>query len=242
MYCSSSKSPASAASLPVLGAVAWNKYSPRAPSREQYQGNSNSLIAASTPSHQRFPSGTILANASSVKTFVSVARIAAKLIEFPAKVLPIPPVSIISRDVLSAICAAISRVIPNVPVGIPPAIALPIVKISGFNPCNAVIPPGPTEIVCVSSMIQTAPYFLARSPTAFKYPSSGSTIPIFVIAGSIRIAATSPLASAASIPAKSLNSTTRVVSSSGTGAPRFPSRFTVLPALSSVAKVSSTLP
>ena len=107
--------------------------------------------------------------------------------------------------------AATSVVIPNVPVGIPPAIAFPIVKISGFNPCNAVIPPAPTEIVWVSSIIQIAPYFFASSPTAFKYPSSGRTIPIFVIAGSIKIAATSPFARAASIAAKSLNSTTRVV-------------------------------
>ena len=59
---------------------------------------------------------------------------------------------------------------PNVPVGIPPPIAFPIVNISGFNPKSAVIPPGPTEIVWVSSIIQIAPYFFESSPTAAKYP------------------------------------------------------------------------
>ncbi|CAB4337851.1 unannotated protein [freshwater metagenome] len=67
-------------------------------------------------------------------------------------------------------------------------------------------------------------------------------MPTFVIAGSIKIAATSPFLSAASIPARSLNSTTRVVTDKSTGAPKFPSRLTVFPASSSVAKVSSTLP
>ena len=138
--------------------------------------------------------------------------------------------------------AAISVVMPNVPVGIPPPIALPIVKISGFKLCSAVIPPAPTEIVWVSSIIQTAPYFFASSPTLSKYPSSGNTIPTFVIAGSIKIAATSPCFNAASIAAKLLNSTTRVVSRKETGAPIFPSRATVFPFSSNVAKVSSTLP
>ena len=67
-------------------------------------------------------------------------------------------------------------------------------------------------------------------------------MPTLVIAGSIKIAATSPCAKAASMPAKSLNSTTRVVTAKSTGAPKFPSRFIVFPASSKVAKVSSTLP
>ena len=147
MYCSNSKSPASAASFPVLGALFWNKYSPRAPSLEQCHGRSNSLIAASTPSHQEFPSLTIRSKASSVNTFDKVARIAASDSALPANVEPIPPVSIISRSTFAAIRLAISFVIPNVPVGMPPAIALPIVNISGFKPSSAVMPPGPTEIV-----------------------------------------------------------------------------------------------
>ena len=57
---------------------------------------------------------------------------------------------------------------PNVPIGIPPAMALPIVNTSGFKPYKAVMPPGPTEIVCVSSIIQIAPYFIASAPTASK--------------------------------------------------------------------------
>ena len=100
---------------------------------------------------------------------------------------------------------------PKVPVGIPPPIALPIVIKSGFNPRSAVIPPGPTEIVWVSSIIKIVPCFFASSCTASKYPACGKTIPTLVIAGSIKIAATSPLANAFSMPAISLNSTTRVV-------------------------------
>ena len=84
----------------------------------------------------------------------------------PARVPPIPPVSMISRLVFDVIALAIASVIPKVPVGNPPAIALPIVKISGLSPSAAVMPPAETEMVCVSSIIQTTSYFLASSPTA----------------------------------------------------------------------------
>ena len=54
-------------------------------------------------------------------------------------------------------------------------------------------------------------------------------MPMLVSAGSVRIAATSPCASCSSTPARSLNSATRVVSDSGTGAPTSPARATASP-------------
>ena len=67
-------------------------------------------------------------------------------------------------------------------------------------------------------------------------------MPMFVMAGSINIAATSPVAKAASAAAKSLNGTTMVVSAGSTCGPMLFSRETVLPASSKLAKVSSTVP
>ena len=168
MYCSNSKSPALLASAPVTGATCPNMYSPRAPNRLQLHGKSNSAIAASTPSDHRVPKSIMRSKFSCVKTCVNVARIAASDKALPAKVPPIPPVSIISSSTIDLILSAIDCVIPNVPVGIPPPIALPIVKKSGFRLRSAVIPPGPTEIVWVSSIIKMVPYFFARSCTASK--------------------------------------------------------------------------
>ncbi len=64
---------------------------------------------------------------------------------------------------------------------------------------------------------------------------------MFVSAGSARTHATSPWASSRSSASTSFHSTTRVVSSSGTGGPMFASRSTTRPP-SSDAKVSSTEP
>jgi hypothetical protein len=61
-------------------------------------------------------------------------------------------------------------------------------------------------MVCVSSMISSAPYFMRQLAEAIVKPGSGRTMQELVITGSVRIAATSPLASAASTPARSLNS------------------------------------
>ena len=154
MYCSSSKSPDSAACLPVIGALPLKMYSPRAPSRLQCQSRSNSAIAASTPSHQRLPRAIIFSKLAGVNTSVSVAFIAAKESPLPANVPPIPPKSIISNSTIFVMASAISCVMPNVPVGIPAASALPMVRKSGFKPRSLVIPPGPTEMVWVSSMIK----------------------------------------------------------------------------------------
>ena len=168
MYCSNSKSPAAFASAPVVGALVAKMYSPRAPRRFTVHGRSNSLIDASTPSDQRVPKSIIRSKFSWVNTCVNVARIDASDKALPANVPPIPPVSIISNSTILFIESAIAAVIPYVPVGIPPAMALPIVKKSGFKPRSAVIPPGPTDIVWVSSMIKRDPYFLANSCTASK--------------------------------------------------------------------------
>ncbi len=242
IYCSNSKSPASAACLPLIGALDANMYSALAPNRFTVQLSLYLLMLCSTPSAQRFPSFIIRSKFSAVKTLLKVARIAASDNAFAARVPPTPPVSITSSSTKFLIESATCFCMPNAPVGKPPPMALPMVRKSGHRPNWAVIPPGPTEIVWVSSIISKASYFLASFSTSFKYPSAGKTMPTLVIAGSIKIAATSLLASAFFIPAKSLNATTRVVKSRSTGAPILPSLATVLPFLSKVAKLSSTLP
>ena len=80
------------------------------------------------------------------------------------------------------------------------------------------------------------------SRTPSQYPGSGSTIPMFVSAGSNMQTATSPRASSRSSPSRSLISTTRVVVSTGTGGPVFPGWSTTAPESSSSAKDSSTVP
>ena len=134
MYCSNSKSPASAASLPVLGEFSLNMYSALAPKRLTLQGRLYFLIVLSTPSDQRFPSFTIFSKFSAVSTLVKVAFIAAIDNAFAASVPPTPPVSITSSSTISLMDLAISSRIPKAPVGNPPPIALPIVKKSGCNP------------------------------------------------------------------------------------------------------------
>ena len=80
----------------------------------------------------------------------------------------------------------------------PPPMLLPITKMSGSSPHAAVAPPGPAEKVCVSSIISSAPYRVASSRSPARKPGSGSTMPMLVSAGSVRIAATSPCASSLS--------------------------------------------
>ena len=95
-------------------------------------------MPASTPSAQRSPSGSIRANASSVSTSVSVARIAASDSALPARVPPMPPTSMSSSAIEASIRSDTSAVMPNAPAGMPPAIALPIVMKSGSRPCAPV--------------------------------------------------------------------------------------------------------
>jgi len=127
------------------------------------------------------------------------------------------------------------------PAGMPPAIDLPIVTMSGSRFQARVQPPGPALNVCVSSLISRVPAARVSSRTASRYPGSGSTIPMLVSAGSISTTATSPAASSRSSAARSLNSTTRVVSVGSTGAPTLPGRDCG-PSGPSTMNDSSTLP
>ncbi len=61
-------------------------------------------------------------------------------------------------------------------------------------------------MVCVSSMMRSAPYFSVSWRNPSWKPASGRTMQELVMTGSVRMAATSPCASAASTPDKSLNS------------------------------------
>ena len=124
----------------------------------------------------------------------------------------------------------------------PLPIALPIVSRSGSSPHSAVQPPGPAENVCVSSMMSSAPCSRVMVRSASWYPSSGSTIPMFVMAGSARTQAISPVASASRSWPRSLNSTAVVVSPTATAGPTLPSRATVRPSGARTANDSSTEP
>ena len=73
-------------------------------------------------------------------------------------------------------------------------------------------------------------------------PGSGSTMPMFVSAGSVRIAATSPWARAFSTASRSFQGTERVVRSRSTGGATFPGRLSVLPSGPGSANASSTEP
>ena len=102
-------------------------------------------------------------------------------------------------------------------------------------------PPGPAESVCVSSMISSVPVRVQASRAAAQNPGSGSTMPMFVSAGSASTQAISPPASAASSAGRSLNSTTAVVSVGSTAAPTRPGRARGRPS-SRITNVSSTEP
>ena len=123
----------------------------------------------------------------------------------------------------------------------PPAIAFPMVTMSGDSPQDRVQPPGPALNVCVSSLISSVPCSRVSARTASRYPGTGNTMPMFVSAGSISTAATSPNASSRSSAATSLNSTTRVVAAGSTGAPTFPARDRG-PSGAATMNDSSTLP
>ena len=99
---------------------------------------------------------------------------------------------------------------PKMPHGTPPAIGLPTTKKSGSRFHSWVQPPMPVEMVWVSSMISSEPYFLVSSRHFCIKPGSGRTMPMLVIAGSHISAATSPLARAASRASTSLNGIERL--------------------------------
>ena len=109
------------------------------------------------PSVYVVDSAIMWANASSVRTCSSVARIAATDSALPAIVPPTPPMSTRSRSVRLSTRSANSADMPYAPAGMPPPIALPITTRSGVSPQAAQHPPGPAEKVCVSSMISSVP-------------------------------------------------------------------------------------
>ena len=78
------------------------------------------------------------ANASSVSTSASVARMAASERTFAASVPPIPPTSDSSRGIALSILVATSSVKPYAAHAMPPPIDLPTVSTSGSRPCAAV--------------------------------------------------------------------------------------------------------
>ena len=109
---------------------------------------------------------------------------------------------------------------------IPPAIAFPIVTRSGSSACAPCSRPGPQQIVCVSSIASSVPVLPRSSRQTSWNPGSGSTIPMFVSAGSASTQATSSSASPRSSASTSFHSTTRVVSSGSSGGPTLPGRGT----------------
>ena len=184
------------------------------------------------------------ANASSVSTSPSVARIAASESAFAASVPPIPPTS----DVLQ---------LDTTPRSAPQRVGEPVrgrrhaagdrladrehVRLQAVR--GACTRPGPQQIVCVSSITSSVPVRRVSSRAAPSWkPCSGWTIPMFVSAGSASTHATSPGASAASSASTSFHSTTssssRRVDRRAEVAPRASAR----PPSSSVANVSSTVP
>jgi len=112
---------------------------------------------------------------------------------------------------------------------------------SGSSPYLPVYPPGPAQIVWVSSITRYVPCFPVSSRSASWNPASGRTIPMFVSAGSVSTAATSPWASSRSSPSTSFHSVTLVVTTGSTGGPRFSGRDLGRPS-SSTTKLSSTVP
>ena len=125
--------------------------------------------------------------------------------------------------------------------GMPPAIALPIVTMSGCRPHAAVHPPGPADRVWVSSIIRRVPVRSHSSRRPVWNPSMGATIPMLVRAGSVSTAAISPVASARSTAARSLNSTATVVDAGSTAGATLPGRDRVVPSGPVTTKASSTL-
>ena len=123
----------------------------------------------------------------------------------------------------------------------PPASGLPSVTMSGSRPNARVAPPGPAQIVCVSSITSSAPCSRVAARIASWKPSRGKTRPELVSAGSHNTQATSPGASAARSASMSLNGTTRVVSAGSIAGAMFSADARTTP-FSTVTSVSSRLP
>ena len=66
----------------------------------------------------------------------------------------------------AVIRSAMSWVKPYVATGMPPPIVLPMTNMSGSSPSARVMPPGPAQIVWVSSMMRIVPVRRVISRTA----------------------------------------------------------------------------
>ena len=181
------------------------------------------------------------AKSSSRRLVPSAARIAATDMALPASVPPIPLTSIDGSSKSARTTAATAALSPYAAAGTPPPIGLPITSRSGSRPYAAVYPPGPAQIVWVSSISSNVPVSRVSRRSSSWNPGSGSTMPMLVSAGSASTQATSPPASAAASASTSLNGTTTVVADGSTGGPSDPWRGTTRPA-SSTTIVSSTVP
>ena len=126
--------------------------------------------------------------------------------------------------------------------GMPPAIALPMVTASGRRPRARVQPPTPALIVCVSSLTSSVPVSSQSSRTFSRKPACGGTMPMLVIHGSMSTQATSRGASAAPSASTSLNSTTLVVCVGSTCGPTLPGLAIGSPSGPTTMIVSSTVP
>ena len=167
----------------------------------------------------------IAANAASVSTCSSVARIAATDRALPARVPPTPPVSTMSAVSSARIRSASAADRPNAPAGIPPAIDFPIVTMSGSRFQARVQPPGPALNVCVSSLISRRAAAPGQLADRVQVAGLGQHDPDVgqgglhqhhghVARGELALEAVG----------RSLNSATRVVSRGSTGAPTLPAR------------------
>lgn len=241
MYSSRRSSLAFIDSPPLLGAGFTKRYSALAPSWLIDQGISYLVSRLWTYFVNFVQSFIIRSKASSVNTVSRVVRIAAIERALPAKVPPIPPTSTRSTFFALMILSATSWVTPKAPHGIPPPMLLPMVIISGLRFIALVAPPYPALNVWVSSLINKVPCLADSDRTNSRNPGSGNTIPIFVIAGYIKTAATSLFANYFLSASKSLNSTTLVVKVGLTEGATSPGLSAGFPFFTTT-KVSSTLP
>src|SRR5260370_1026696 len=137
--------------------IAAKVYSARAPSCGTFQGRLAVRTCSATPSVKRLASGIIFSNAAGVRTCSSVARIAASESALPASVPPMPPTSQSSSCMRAEMRCATSSVQPYVPPGMPLPIGFPKTTKSGSSFHSRVQPPGPAQMVWVSSSMRSAP-------------------------------------------------------------------------------------
>ena len=154
---SSCGSDASAACAPVRGSSA-KQYSARQPNCCTLQFNPYLRYDFFTPSAHLEAKTIDLSNCGCNKLFVSVARTAAIASALPDSVPPRPDTSTSWLLSCFSICSAISLLKPYAATGTPPPIVFPTTKISGFRFQSFVQPPGPAQIVCVSSIAKSVPY------------------------------------------------------------------------------------